>query len=82
MDDRFFVSINSPEAIVWEGEATAISSKNSRGAFDVLPGHINFITVIEKEPIIVRRDDGDRAFTFPTAIIYVRGGNVTVYTDI
>ena len=82
MHEKLFVSISSPEKIVWEGEADALTSENSKGSFDVLPGHANFITIIEKKPIIVRRIDGEKEFTFPTAILYVRANNVTVYTNI
>lgn len=82
MHNKLFISISSPEKIVWEGEADALSSENTKGTFDVLPGHANFITMVEKRPIVVHRVDGDKEFTFPTAILYVRSNNVTVYTDI
>ena len=82
MQESLFVSINSPEKIVWEGEAQSFSSENSRGVFDILPGHANFVTIVEKKPVIVRRADGNKEFEFATAIIYVKANNVTVYTNI
>lgn len=82
MQEKLFVSVNSPEKIVWEGEADAVSSENSRGVFDILPGHANFITIVEKKPILVHRQDGDRGFQFDTAILYVRSNNLTIYTNV
>lgn len=82
MQEKLFVSISSPEKILWEGEAESVSSENSKGAFDILSGHSNFVTIIEKKPLVVRRLDGDREFEFSTAIIYVHQNHITIYTDI
>jgi F0F1-type ATP synthase epsilon subunit len=82
MQGKLFVSINSPEKVLWEGEADAVSSLNSAGVFDILPGHANFITITNKQSVLVRRSDGDREFNPDTAVIYVRSNLVTVYTDI
>jgi len=82
MQEKLFISITSPEKIVWEGEADALSSENSQGPFDILPGHANFVTIIEKKPVIIRREDGDKEFQFATAILYVSSNTITVYTNI
>lgn len=82
MQQKLFVSINSPEQVIWEGEADGISSENSKGVFDVLPGHANFVTIIDKKKLLVHRFDGDREFPLDRAVIYVRSNLVTIYTNI
>jgi hypothetical protein len=52
--DVLNVKIFSPTQTIFEGEAVSISSVNSMGKFDILPFHANFITLVQKTPIIVR----------------------------
>lgn len=75
------VRILSPQELILETEAYAVSSKNSQGSFDVLAQHANFITVVENEPIVVRRK-GQKPlnFKFPIAIFYVSNNKVNIYT--
>lgn len=48
------VKIISPTQTIFQGEAYSVSSANSTGKFDILPYHANFITMIQKTPIILR----------------------------
>lgn len=48
------VKIMSPTQTIFEGQAFSVSSKNSTGAFDILPFHANFITMVQKTPILLR----------------------------
>jgi len=80
----FLVKISSPDEIIWEGEAKSLSSQNSAGAFDILPEHANFVTIInEGAPIKISRADGEnRIFTFKTAVVSIVDGFVNIYVDI
>ena len=49
--EEFKIRISNPHEVVWEGTATALSSENSQGKFDVLSQHANFITIIKEKPI-------------------------------
>ncbi|HEY4502780.1 MAG TPA: hypothetical protein VJH21_03045 [Candidatus Paceibacterota bacterium] len=79
---EFDVVINSPDKLLWEGRAQSISSENSKGTFDVLPEHANFITMIENKPIIVRTGTTDHTFNYENAVLSVRDGKATVYAGI
>ncbi len=77
------VKVVSPREDIFVGPATAVSSKNSVGDFDVLPRHANFITLIEDKPIYVRKTDGTTEnFRFPLAIVHVTNNEVKIYTNI
>ena len=53
------VKIISPTQTIYDGEAYSISSVNSLGKFDILPFHANFITLVQKSPIVLRIEKKD-----------------------
>ena len=79
---KIHVRINSPEKVLWEGEADSVSSVNSLGPFDILPLHTNFITFIEKKPIVVRTGTEKKEYTFDNSVIYASKNIVLVYTHL
>ena len=81
--NKLKIRIVSPREVIFSGEAFSVSSKNSAGLFDILPGHANFISLVENNPIIIRQKDKSvRSFSFPVAIIYNTNNQVNIYTDI
>jgi len=75
------VRLDSSEKLIWEGEATSVSSANSKGPFDILPYHASFITLIEKETVIVRPPKSkELRFNLERAVIYNRDNLVSIYT--
>ena len=44
--DTISVSIKNKKEQLFLGDAMSITSKNERGVFDILPYHVNFITLI------------------------------------
>lgn len=81
MNPTLHVRILSPQQTFFEGEILSVSSKNTQGAFDILPEHANFITVIENSPIVVRtQGQKPLTFLFPIAIIYTTENKVNIYT--
>ncbi|MBI4035406.1 hypothetical protein HY383_00510 [Candidatus Daviesbacteria bacterium] len=75
------VRIISPQELILDTRAYSVSSKNSRGNFDILPAHANFITIVENEPIIIRSpQQKPLTFKFPLAIILTMENNISIYT--
>ncbi len=82
MDSNLQVRIMSSKKDLFSGEAAAVSSVNSLGVFDVLPGHAKFVTVVENEPIVLRfTDKGEREFKFALAIVRVKDNKVDVFVN-
>jgi len=81
-DGQLNIIINSPDKLIWEGKATSVSSENSTGVFDILPGHSNFVTMIEGKPIVVQTDTSEETFKYENAVLSVKGGVVIIYADI
>ena len=77
------VQIFSPKGVLWEGKAQAVSSVNSQGAFDLLPEHAHFISLVEKDPVTVVSETGNtQEFKFDTAVVRLFDDQVTIYVDI
>ena len=76
------VSISSVEDRLWEGDAQSVSSENQSGAFDILPGHANFITMIEGKPIIIRTGSEEKTFNYHNAVLYVYEGEVRIFAGL
>lgn len=77
------VRIISPQQLILEADAQSVSSKNLSGAFDILPLHANFITMVEKSPIYVRiKGQKPLKFDFPMGIILASDNKVDIYTYI
>jgi F0F1-type ATP synthase epsilon subunit len=82
MAQLLHVRVNSPEKLIWEGDALSVSSKNADGPFDILPFHSNFITFIEKQPIRVNTGKNVESYTFDYSVIYAHINSVMIYTNI
>lgn len=80
--DELSVKVESPASVIWEGPASAVSSVNNVGPFDILPDHANMITLVEGVPIRVLSGGQERSFSFARAVISVHENTVSIYVDI
>ena len=78
--DTILVTVQSPDAVVWQGQALLISSANSEGDFDIMPDHARFMTLISGTPLVVNEVDGsNRSFTFDNAVLVFQDNNAKIY---
>lgn len=82
MTNFLTVKVQTPQEVLFEGKALAVSSKNSQGKFDILAQHANFITLIEKNSIILLTENRKQIkFEVSQAIIYNLQNQVVIYID-
>jgi F0F1-type ATP synthase epsilon subunit len=75
--------IVSPKKVLFEDDAASVSSKNSKGSFDILPGHANFLTIVENAPLQIKTlSQQVLNFDLSFAVIYSVKDQVNIYTDI
>lgn len=76
------VKVFSPYETYYAGEAVSLSAANGTGAFDVLPGHINFFSLLYKGQVKI--DTGYQKLEFPLVrgIIRVTADTVTVFANV
>lgn len=63
----------------FEGRVAAISCQNNLGNFDVLPGHINFITLIFKKITVHLLNKEKISYDFSRGVLEVSENKVNVF---
>ncbi|HET9946444.1 MAG TPA: hypothetical protein VFQ63_00055 [Patescibacteria group bacterium] len=76
------IIVKSPEAVVFEGEAKSLTSFNKNGLFDVLPYHENFISLIEKQLIIVQTNNQKKELTIESGVMHVKENQIEIYLGV
>lgn len=64
------------------GKAMVVSSENKLGKFDILPQHINFITLIFKKISILTPEKEKIEFEFERGVLIVRENKVRVFLGV
>lgn len=73
------VKIKTREATMFEGEAKSVTSFNLVGRFDVLPLHSNFISLIQREVIIQKKDGGQEVVPVQDGVMRVSKNKVEIF---
>jgi F0F1-type ATP synthase epsilon subunit len=73
------VKVFSPYEIFYEGPARSLSATNAQGRFDVLPGHINFFSILSGGTVAV--DTGDEPVAIPIShgVLHLRHDDATLF---
>ena len=79
---RFKVKIFSPYQTYYQGEAISLSASNQTGPFDVLPGHINFFSLLSGGQVVVNTGFQRLEFEIARGILRVNGNDVTLFADV
>jgi F0F1-type ATP synthase epsilon subunit len=81
-DQRLRVKIFSPYQTYYQGEAVSISAQNRTGPFDVLPGHINFFSLLTGGTVVLNTGFQRLEFEIARGIIRVNHDDVTLFADV
>ncbi len=79
---RFKIKIFSPYQTYYQGEAISLSAENRTGPFDVLPGHINFFSLLTGGAVTVNTGFQQLEFQIARGILRVTRDNVTLFADV
>lgn len=81
--DHMHIKVYAPFKVYFDGLATSVSAVNETGPFDILPGHHNFMTLIDQGEVIVRTDgDKEEKFKIARGIMHVKADDVVVFLDV
>ena len=72
------VYVRDPQKLVYKGIVKSVTAVNSKGIFDILGVHENFITII-KDKIIVRTEHEEKEFPVVQGILKVEENVVHVF---
>ena len=76
------VTVKSPGQKIFEGRVQAVTSKNERGVFDILPYHANFISLIKDMVIIHEKDKKPLQIPVESGIVQVYENNVKILVGV
>lgn len=79
---RFKIKIFSPYQTYYQGEAVSLSATNRTGPFDVLPGHINFFSLLTSGTVVLNTGFQRLEFQVARGIIRVNHDDVTLFADV
>jgi F0F1-type ATP synthase epsilon subunit len=79
---HFRVKIFSPYQIYYEGDALSLSAANRTGPFDILPGHINFFSLLTGGQVVLNTGFQRLEFQIARGILRVNRDEVTLFADI
>ncbi len=81
-DRTLKVKVASPYVTYFDQPALSISGVNKTGPFDVLPGHHNFITLLEPCELSIKTAVDARKIRINGGLMHVRSDSAIVFLDV
>jgi len=76
------IKVYSPFRVYFDGPGFSISGENKVGPFDILPGHHDFITLLNPCTLLIRYDKGDQKILISGGLMHVKADRVIVFLDV
>lgn len=74
--------IRNKLGIIYNDKVEAVSSKNDKGIFDILPEHENFISVIKDNIVIHKKINQNQEMKIENGILRAYKNRVNIYIGI
>ena len=70
--------LQSPEGVLFDGEAKIVVARSPEGEFAVMEGHAPLLAALGPSPLRVKAEDGERAFALRGGVLQVTEDGVSV----
>lgn len=81
LEKRLLLEIRTPERLIYDGEVTSVRAPGELGLFEILSGHIPFLTVLEVGEIRIRESEAAKSLATSGGVFEVLRTGVTVLAD-
>jgi len=81
LNRSFHLEIRTPEKLIYEGDVTSIRAPGVEGNFEILAGHIPFLTALEIGEIRIRESDTPQLLATSGGVFEVLRTGVTVLVE-
>lgn len=82
MSNLLDLVIQSKFGVVYNDKVAAVSSKNDKGVFDILPEHENFISIIKESIVVHKKLNQNQEMKIGNGILRVYKNKVNIYIGI
>lgn len=82
MENVFHLKIVAKDGILFEGDIQSLTSYNSKGRFDILAFHANFISIIYKSIKIIDVKGNAKEMNIEKALLRNKQNNLEIYLGI
>ena len=76
------IKVYSPFQVYFDEPALSISGINRTGPFDILPGHHNFISLLQPGQLSIRTANEERKIVINGGVMHVKADQVIVFLDV
>ena len=81
LEKRLHLEIRTPEQLIYQGDVTGVRAPGEMGSFEILAGHLPFLTVLEVGEIRIREADTPQSIATSGGVFEVLRTGVTVLAD-
>ena len=81
LNRSFHVEIRTPEQLIYEGDGTSIRAPGVEGNFEILAGHIPFLTALDIGEIRVRESETPQLMAISGGVFEVLRTGVTALVE-
>ena len=81
LERRLHLEIRTPQQLIYEGNVSSVKAPGELGSFEILTGHIPFLTVLETGEIRLRESDTPQSLATSGGVFEVLRTGVTVLSD-
>jgi len=81
-DNLLKVNVRSRQGLVFDGYLRAVSSRNSKGVFDILPQHTNFVSMITDKVVLHKQDGRKDELRVTNGVIVVENNQVKIFLGV
>ena len=81
LERRLHIEIRTPQQLIYESEATSVRAPGELGSFEILAGHIPFLTVLDIGEIRIRESETPQSIATSGGVFEVLRTGVTVLAD-
>ena len=81
LEKRLHLEIRTPQQLIYDGNVTSVRAPGQLGLFEILAGHIPFLTVLDIGEIQIREFDSSKSLATGGGVFEVLRTGVTVLAD-
>ena len=81
LERRLHIEIRTPQQLIYEGEIISVRAPGELGSFEILAGHIPFLTVLDIGEIRIRESETPQSIATSGGVFEVLRTGVTVLAD-